>query len=488
MKIYNIMALLALVMAYVETKGKGEGSLLKKVSTRFFGRSTKNLKSRSNVQNVAEIPSSKVHLPDVCEKPPSAQLILTQIFLNSNWSTAQGVFRLSARKTEVDEIQRELEQDGQLSDATTRKLMDDPPLAAAMLKAWFKELELELFTSEAIETLGGLIAPEGGSPKAEDREQTINELKTILNEQGCAATVLGHYIALLYIVSKESDVTLMKASNLGLMLGPNLATLKGSSLLEIQKLTPMLNHIAIFMIENADRLFPKAVAAVEAMQTTKDKIQHHATDPADLAYFMSSNTQPAELQVQLQNLVGNHMHDMSGKGGTETMGSLEEVANYHYGKMKELRDSSEIKTALDDLAKGPHVAVVGLEVLKTWIAHFNQALLPFDRLGKYCAAIPECSGNGGSGGGSAGSNSHSEDLSNLLRSLDPYVYTTLGKLLELFHMIDTLHIMTKLDAQGIANGWMETLFKHTGGSEEERRQMTRIIVHLIKHYSTIFST
>jgi len=157
-------------------------------------------------------------LEDICKREnKTVPTLVTNCveFVSAKGLETEGIFRLSGTKTEVDEYKKQTEEGKDVPFKTDT----DPNVVTGVLKKFLREMPVPLLTFDLYDEWMDLFSLE----MEEKEEQRIQQLKVVFQKlPELNRNTLVQLLQLCQNILKKVDVNKMTASNLSLVLGPNL--------------------------------------------------------------------------------------------------------------------------------------------------------------------------------------------------------------------------------------------------------------------------
>ncbi|XP_008565060.1 PREDICTED: T-cell activation Rho GTPase-activating protein [Galeopterus variegatus] len=200
--------------------------------------------------------------------PRPIQDILTILCLKG--PSTEGVFRKAANEKARKELKEGLNSGGAVD-------LEGLPvhLLAVVLKDFLRSIPLKLLSCDLFEEWMGALEKQ----KEEDRIEALKQVADKLPRPNLL--LLKHVVSVLYLISRNSEVSKMDASNLAICVGPNMLTRDSDQDLSFEAQRDLNNKIKTlveFLIDNCLEIFGENIPAKSSL-TSDDSLEH--TDSSD---------------------------------------------------------------------------------------------------------------------------------------------------------------------------------------------------------------
>ncbi|XP_062953599.1 T-cell activation Rho GTPase-activating protein isoform X2 [Cynocephalus volans] len=203
--------------------------------------------------------------------PRPIQDILTILCLKG--PSTEGVFRKAANEKARKELKEGLNSGGAVD-------LEGLPvhLLAVVLKDFLRSIPLKLLSCDLFEEWMGALEKQ----KEEDRIEALKQVADKLPRPNLL--LLKHVVSVLYLISRNSEVSKMDASNLAICVGPNMLTRDSDQDLSFEAQKDLNNKIKTlveFLIDNCLEIFGENIPAKSSI-TSDDSLEH--TDSSETKF------------------------------------------------------------------------------------------------------------------------------------------------------------------------------------------------------------
>lgn len=253
----------------------------KKVSNWLF--LMRRLSSSSDVSAASE-PELKTSLFDqplsaICSDntlPGPIQDILTILCLKG--PSTEGIFRKAANEKARKELKEELSS-GNVVDLRSLPVH----LLAVVLKDFLRSIPLKLLSCDLFEEWMGALAKQSEEDRIEALKQVADKLPRPNH------LLLKHLVSVLHVISKNSEVNRMDASNLAICIGPNVLSPENEHSLSLEArrdLNDKVKTLVEFLIDNCFEIFGEDFPAHSRI-ASDDSLEH--TDSSDMSTLQNDS-------------------------------------------------------------------------------------------------------------------------------------------------------------------------------------------------------
>ncbi|XP_040094846.1 T-cell activation Rho GTPase-activating protein [Oryx dammah] len=253
----------------------------KKVSNWLF--LMRRLSSSSDVSAASE-PELKTSLFDqplsaICSDntlPGPIQDILTILCLKG--PSTEGIFRKAANEKARKELKEELSS-GNMVDLRSLPVH----LLAVVLKDFLRSIPLKLLSCDLFEEWMGALAKQSEEDRIEALRQVADKLPRPNH------LLLKHLVSVLHVISKNSEVNRMDASNLAICIGPNVLSPENEHSLSLEARRDLNNKVKTlveFLIDNCFEIFGEDFPAHSRI-ASDDSLEH--TDSSDMSTLQNDS-------------------------------------------------------------------------------------------------------------------------------------------------------------------------------------------------------
>uniref|UniRef100_A0A8C5W286 T-cell activation Rho GTPase-activating protein n=2 Tax=Microcebus murinus TaxID=30608 RepID=A0A8C5W286_MICMU len=192
--------------------------------------------------------------------------------------STEGIFRKAANEKARKELKEELNCGGAVD-------LERLPvhLLAAVFKDFLRSIPLKLLSSDLFEEWMGAL-------ETQDEEERIEALKQVAEKLPRPnLLLLKHLVSVLYLISKNAEVSKMDASNLAICIGPNVLTLENDQNLSFEAQKDLNNKVKTlveFLIDNCFEIFGENIP-VHSSITSDDSLEH--TDSSDMSTLQNDS-------------------------------------------------------------------------------------------------------------------------------------------------------------------------------------------------------
>ncbi|XP_012502304.1 PREDICTED: T-cell activation Rho GTPase-activating protein [Propithecus coquereli] len=208
--------------------------------------------------------------------PRPIQDILTILCLKG--PSTEGIFRKAANEKARKELKEELNCGGAV-DLERRPVH----LLAVVFKDFLRSIPMKLLSSDLFEEWMGAL-------EMQDEEERIEALKQVADKLPRPnLLLLKHLVYVLYLISKNSEVSKMDSSNLAICIGPNMLTLENDQNLSFEAQKDLNNKVKTlveFLIDNCFEIFGENIP-VHSSITSDDSLEH--TDSSDTSTLQNDS-------------------------------------------------------------------------------------------------------------------------------------------------------------------------------------------------------
>ncbi|CAD7691587.1 unnamed protein product [Nyctereutes procyonoides] len=208
--------------------------------------------------------------------PRPIQDILTILCLKG--PSTEGIFRKAANEKARKELKEDLNSGGMVD------LKSLPVhLLAAIFKDFLRSIPLKLLSCDLFEEWMDALEKQN----EEDRIEALKQVAEKLPRPNLL--LLKHLISVLYLISKNSEINKMDASNLAICIGPNMLTRENDQHLsfEVQKdLNNKVKSLVEFLIDNCLEIFGENIPT-HPSTASDDSLEH--TDSSDLSMLQNDS-------------------------------------------------------------------------------------------------------------------------------------------------------------------------------------------------------
>lgn len=247
-------------------------SLMKRLSTLsdFSGASETELKTSLFDQPLSIICGDDGTLP----KP--IQDMLTILCLKG--PSTEGIFRKAANEKARKELKEEL------NSGVTVDLESLPVhLLAVVFKDFLRSIPLKLLSCDLFDDWMDALEKQNEEDRIEALKQVANKLPRPNH------LLLKNLVSVLYLISKNSEVNKMDASNLAICVGPNMLTRENGQTLSFEAQKDLNNKVKTlveFLIDNCFEIFGENIPAHSSI-TSEDSLEH--TDSSDMSTLQNDS-------------------------------------------------------------------------------------------------------------------------------------------------------------------------------------------------------
>lgn len=207
--------------------------------------------------------------------PRPIQDILTILCLKG--PSTEGIFRKAANEKARKELKEELNSGGMVD------LKSLPVhLLAVVFKDFLRGIPLKLLSCDLFEEWMGAL-------EKQDEEDRIEALKQVADKLPRPnLLLLKHLVSVLHLISKNSDISKMDASNLAICVGPNMLTWENNQSLSFEAQKDLNNKVKTlveFLIDNCFEIFGNIPA--HSSIASDDSLEH--TDSSDVSTLQNDS-------------------------------------------------------------------------------------------------------------------------------------------------------------------------------------------------------
>ncbi|XP_065783811.1 T-cell activation Rho GTPase-activating protein isoform X1 [Muntiacus reevesi] len=253
----------------------------KKVSNWLF--LMRRLSSSSDVSAASE-PELKTSLFEqplsaICSDntlPGPIQDILTILCLKG--PSTEGIFRKAANEKARKELKEELNS-GSMVDLKSLPVH----LLAVVLKDFLRSIPLKLLSCDLFEEWMGALAKQSEEDRIEALKQVADKLPRPNH------LLLKHLVSVLHVISKNSEVNRMDASNLAICIGPNVLSPENEHNLSLEArrdLNDKVKTLVEFLIDNCFEIFGEDFPAHSRI-ASDESLEH--TDSSDMSTLQNDS-------------------------------------------------------------------------------------------------------------------------------------------------------------------------------------------------------
>ncbi|XP_031312487.1 T-cell activation Rho GTPase-activating protein [Camelus dromedarius] len=239
-------------------------------SSDFPGASEPELKASLFDQPLSAICSNNDTLP----RP--IQDILTILCLKG--PSTEGIFRKAANEKARKELKEELNSGGAVD------LKSLPVhLLAVVFKDFLRSIPLKLLSCDLFEEWMGALEKQS----EEDRIEALKQVAAKLPRPNLL--LLKHLVSVLHLISRNSEVNRMDASNLAICIGPNMLTPDNDQHLSFEARRDVNNKVKMlveFLIDNCLEIFGETIPA-HSSTASDDSLEH--TDGSDMSTLLNDS-------------------------------------------------------------------------------------------------------------------------------------------------------------------------------------------------------
>ncbi|XP_008686731.1 T-cell activation Rho GTPase-activating protein [Ursus maritimus] len=208
--------------------------------------------------------------------PRPIQDILTILCLKG--PSTEGIFRKAANEKARKELKEELNSGGMVD------LKSLPVhLLAAVFKDFLRSIPQKLLSCDLFEEWMDALERQTEEDKIEALKQVADKLPRP------NLLLLKHLVSVLYLISKNSDVNKMDASNLAICVGPNVLTRENDQHLSLEAQKDLNNKVKTvveFLIDNCLEIFGENIPA-HSSTASDDSLEH--TDSSDMSTLQNDS-------------------------------------------------------------------------------------------------------------------------------------------------------------------------------------------------------
>ncbi|KAK1337895.1 LOW QUALITY PROTEIN: hypothetical protein QTO34_000996 [Cnephaeus nilssonii] len=200
--------------------------------------------------------------------PRPIQDILTILCLKG--PSTEGIFRKAANEKARKELKEELNS-GVMVDLKSLPVH----LLAVVFKDFLRSIPRKLLSCDLFEDWMGALERQN----EEDRIEALKQVAEKLPRPNLL--LLKHLLSVLYLVSKNAEVSKMDASNLAICVGPNMLTRENDQILSLEAQKDLNNQVKTlveFLIDNCLEIFGENIP-VHSSSISDDSLEH--TDGSD---------------------------------------------------------------------------------------------------------------------------------------------------------------------------------------------------------------
>ncbi|XP_032959535.1 T-cell activation Rho GTPase-activating protein [Rhinolophus ferrumequinum] len=202
--------------------------------------------------------------------PRPIQDILTILCLKG--PSTEGIFRKAANEKARKELKEELNSGGMV-DLESRPVH----LLAVVFKDFLRSIPLKLLSCDLFDDWMGALEKQNEEDRIEALKQVAGKLPRPNH------LLLKNLVSVLYLISKNSEVNKMDASNLAICVGPNMLTRENDQTLSFEAQKDLNNKVKTlveFLIDNCFEIFGENIPAHSSI-TSEDSLEH--TDSSDVS-------------------------------------------------------------------------------------------------------------------------------------------------------------------------------------------------------------
>uniref|UniRef100_G1PLA8 T-cell activation Rho GTPase-activating protein n=1 Tax=Myotis lucifugus TaxID=59463 RepID=G1PLA8_MYOLU len=195
--------------------------------------------------------------------PRPIQDILTILCLKG--PSTEGIFRKAANEKARKELKEELNS-GVMVDLKSLPVH----LLAVVFKDFLRSIPRKLLSCDLFEDWMGALE----RPTEEDRIEALKQVAEKLPRPNLL--LLKHLLSVLYLVSKNAEVSKMDASNLAICVGPNMLTRENDQNLSLEAQKDLNNQVKTlveFLIDNCLEIFGENIPA-HSSSISDDSLEH----------------------------------------------------------------------------------------------------------------------------------------------------------------------------------------------------------------------
>uniref|UniRef100_A0A9L0I7A7 T-cell activation Rho GTPase-activating protein n=1 Tax=Equus asinus TaxID=9793 RepID=A0A9L0I7A7_EQUAS len=208
--------------------------------------------------------------------PRPIQDILTILCVKG--PSTEGIFRKGANEKARKELKEELNSGGVVD------LQSLPVnLLAAVFKDFLRSIPLKLLSCDLFEEWMGALE----KLNEEDRIEALKQVAEKLPQPNLL--LLKHLVSVLYLISKNAEVTKMDASNLAICVGPNMLSRENDQNLSLEAQKDLNNKVKTlveFLIDNCLEIFGENIP-VHSSIASDDSLEH--TDSSDMSTLQNDS-------------------------------------------------------------------------------------------------------------------------------------------------------------------------------------------------------
>ncbi|XP_039108034.1 T-cell activation Rho GTPase-activating protein isoform X1 [Hyaena hyaena] len=242
--------------------------------------------------------------------PRPIQDILT--ILCSKGPSTEGIFRKAANEKARKELKEELNSGGVVD------LKSLPVhLLAVVFKDFLRSIPLKLLSCDRFEEWMDALERQN----EEDRIEALKQVAEKLPRPNLL--LLKHLVSVLYLISKNSEINKMDASNLAICIGPNVLTLENDQHLSFEARKDLNNKVKTlveFLIDNCLEIFGENIPA-HSSTASDDSLEH--TDSSDMSTLQNDSAYDSnDPDVESGGAIGspNRRPPVEMAGGWESRG------------------------------------------------------------------------------------------------------------------------------------------------------------------------
>lgn len=208
--------------------------------------------------------------------PRPIQDILTILCLKG--PSTEGIFRKAANEKARKELKEELNSGGVVD------LKSLPVhLLAVVFKDFLRSIPQKLLSCDLFEDWMDALERQS----EEDRTEALKQVADKLPRPNLL--LLKHLISVLYLISKNSEISKMDASNLAICIGPNMLTRENDQYLSFEAQKDLNNKVKTlveFLIDNCLEIFGENIPA-HSSTASDDSLEH--TDSSDMSTLQNDS-------------------------------------------------------------------------------------------------------------------------------------------------------------------------------------------------------
>ncbi|XP_027959090.1 T-cell activation Rho GTPase-activating protein [Eumetopias jubatus] len=208
--------------------------------------------------------------------PRPIQDILTILCLKG--PSTEGIFRKAANEKARKELKEELNSGGVVD------LKSLPVhLLAVVFKDFLRSIPQKLLSCDLFEEWMDALERQN----EEDRTEALKQVADKLPRPNLL--LLKHLISVLYLISKNSEISKMDASNLAICIGPNMLTRENDRYLSFEAQKDLNNKVKTlveFLIDNCLEIFGENIPA-HSSTASDDSLEH--TDSSDMSTLQNDS-------------------------------------------------------------------------------------------------------------------------------------------------------------------------------------------------------